>query len=238
MVNLKYPAFTSVLNFCSFRGQRCIDLVVVFASLYQHSLLTLVLVTWNRTLCVSSVDTTYIYLHWCAAAALPRLFAYRSVICHTNFLAVACVRNHLFCIMGSYYTKLRSDVLALQHARQLCECPTDQQRLLYRHSLAELDDLLCKEKENTVDSKVREILLPYLSLLNAVCFMLVLALMSLCVNSFGQCSLVWGVQGICNFGPFNSLCRNIFISCRSLLKGILDRFSWACTSGLACVLLN
>jgi hypothetical protein len=49
---------------------------------------------------------------------------------------------------------------------------------LYRHSLAELDDL-CKEKENTVDSKVREILLPYLSLLNAVCFMPFLALIAL-----------------------------------------------------------
>ena len=72
--------------------------------------------------------------------------------------------------------------MALQHARQLCECPTDQQRLLYRHSLAELDDLLCEEKENTVDSKVREILLPYLSLLNAVCFMPFLALIAVCVS--------------------------------------------------------
>lgn len=109
MMNLKYLASICVRNFCSVWGQRCIDLVVLFASLYQHNLLTLVLVTWNRTLCASSVDTTYIYLHWCAAAALPRLFAYRSVICHTSFLAVACVRNHLFCVMGSYYMKLRSD---------------------------------------------------------------------------------------------------------------------------------
>ena len=84
MMNLKYLASICVLNFCSVWGQRCIELVV-FASLYQHNLLTLVLVTWNRTLCASSVDTTYIYLHWCAAAALPRLFAYRSVIWHTSF---------------------------------------------------------------------------------------------------------------------------------------------------------
>ena len=137
------------------------------------------------------------------------------LICHTSFLAVACVRNHLFCIMGSYYTKLRSDVLALQHAQQLCECPTVQQRLLYRHSLAELDDLLCKEKENTADSKVRKILLPYLSLPNAVCFMRFLALMSLCLNSSGQCSLVWGAQGICNFGTFNSV-SNSFLSLAAL----------------------
>lgn len=42
----------------------------------------------------------------------------------------------------------------MQHARQLCECPVEEQRLLYRHSLAELDDLLFEEKESAVDSKV------------------------------------------------------------------------------------
>lgn len=99
-----------------------------------------------------------------------------------------------------------SDILALQHARQLCECPTDQQRLLYRHSLAELDDLLIKEKENTVDFKVK-ILLPYLSLQNAVSFLVLLTLtiMSLSLNSSGQCSLVCGARGICNFCSFNSV---------------------------------
>lgn len=49
----------------------------------------------------------------------------------------------------------------VQHARQLCECPVDQQRLLYRYSLAELDDLLSmfeeKEKEIAVDPKVGDL---------------------------------------------------------------------------------
>ena len=38
----------------------------------------------------------------------------------------------------------------LQHARQLCECPVEEQRLLYRYSLAELEDLVkaVEEKES------------------------------------------------------------------------------------------
>lgn len=48
-------------------------------------------------------------------------------------------------------------ILYLQHARQLCECPVNQQRLLYRHSLAELDDLLFEEKDGAVDSKVGDL---------------------------------------------------------------------------------
>jgi hypothetical protein len=36
----------------------------------------------------------------------------------------------------------------------LCECSTDQQRLLYRYSLAELDNLLFKKDANPEDTKV------------------------------------------------------------------------------------
>ncbi|XP_073385841.1 lysine-specific demethylase JMJ17 isoform X3 [Physcomitrium patens] len=65
------------------------------------------------------------------------------------------------CIICRYYLHLSavvcscrpSKAVCLQHARQLCECPAEQQMLLYRHSLAELDDLLV-EKESAVDIKV------------------------------------------------------------------------------------
>ena len=52
--------------------------------------------------------------------------------------------------------RLTEEVVDVQHARQLCECPVDQQRLLYRYSLAELDDLL-REEETAVDSKVGDL---------------------------------------------------------------------------------
>lgn len=46
----------------------------------------------------------------------------------------------------------------VQHARQLCECPVEQQRLLYRYSLAELDDLLNEgQNEIAADSKVGDL---------------------------------------------------------------------------------
>ncbi|KAG0563907.1 hypothetical protein KC19_8G068600 [Ceratodon purpureus] len=73
------------------------------------------------------------------------------------------------CIICRYYLHLSavvcscrpSKAVCLQHARQLCECPVEQQRLLYRYSLAELEDLVHvfegREKEKEVaegESKV------------------------------------------------------------------------------------
>lgn len=48
-------------------------------------------------------------------------------------------------VFGLWLYQLKSStnlmLAMLQHSEQLCECSKDQQQLLYRYSLAELDDL-------------------------------------------------------------------------------------------------
>ncbi|KAL2610474.1 hypothetical protein R1flu_029047 [Riccia fluitans] len=69
------------------------------------------------------------------------------------------------CIICRYYLHLSSVVcrcrpgkaVCLQHARQLCECNADQQCLHYRFSLAELDDLVSHEDQESEDAKVGEL---------------------------------------------------------------------------------
>lgn len=70
------------------------------------------------------------------------------------------------CIICRYFLHLSAVVcscrpgafVCLQHAERLCECNPDQQCLLYRYTMAELEDLLCVEDENFAerDSVVKD----------------------------------------------------------------------------------
>lgn len=42
----------------------------------------------------------------------------------------------------------------MQHSEQLCECGKDQQQLLYRYSLAELDDLQLQLQTECPESSI------------------------------------------------------------------------------------
>ncbi|KAJ7563072.1 hypothetical protein O6H91_03G095700 [Diphasiastrum complanatum] len=69
------------------------------------------------------------------------------------------------CIICRYYLHLSAVVcscrpekaVCLQHARQLCECSADKQQLLYRYSIAELEDLLKLENEVLEDCKSEDV---------------------------------------------------------------------------------
>ncbi|CAM6090958.1 unnamed protein product [Calypogeia fissa] len=66
------------------------------------------------------------------------------------------------CIICRYYLHLSAVVcrcrpgkaVCLQHARQLCECSADQQSLVYRFTMAELEDLLGNEDQSYENCKL------------------------------------------------------------------------------------